>query len=786
MMRWVESLLLLLLLTPCLQHPPLNGGGGGKIAFDLAEIRSMGSASKSKQLGAFTSLRSAGVALTGGVNKLCSFFGTNSDCATVPSMVRMYDHLVSEFCCTTEVPTTLPSLKQGREGSEMWPTSENGVTKSAIGEGDGTGIRTSSQSTTATSNSSESGDDEDILGLISSSLDRFNAQLHRNSQISPPIPVCSHMNRSEIPVQDMGLGIPSNFSNSMLSTWASFATSTKSQGQGVPGSLGYSSFSSNGPVGLSSSVMLQQKSMPSPPGLPRLSQQQQQPTNGILKTLCLDGLPTRKQRSVSQTFSDSDEVSSRWESQWKALPPEIIYDRKSIQIFPGSKNDFSIASLQLTRIFCCCYLKERLFTRLFFSRGAMLSVDSGIDGGDLYPMPNWFTGNNMANTNSSASSCSTSTGGCNGGGGMGECCGDFPLGGNYSPEMDGFPSQSQFQPSSVTPSLPQSFDFPFDANLIKQAAVMAAAAAAAANASKSAAQRPNDLGGTSLRSFIWPPPSWPSTADCSPSTETPAMHFRPDKYDNHQQKQQQQQQLALTSRFEAALRQQQQQQQSRQLYNRRKAESICFSSAARLNSGLLPSSNTNNGMKSHAGQLGSPPPHVDLCQQMSKSYANTPQKFARDIQQQQQQQQQQQRPVGCPFSKSSNGGIMGGGGGVGQRMGCSRGAGGSGRSKRTETTASFSSSSSTSSSETSDKPVIAKWRRACSFYLRGHCKKEDCEFAHDLTKVTCKFWEVGECFKGSTCPFLHGYPPELLLEVQQRQQQEQQQQQQQLEQFAGN
>ncbi|VDL92179.1 unnamed protein product [Schistocephalus solidus] len=62
----------------------------------------------------------------------------------------------------------------------------------------------------------------------------------------------------------------------------------------------------------------------------------------------------------------------------------------------------------------------------------------------------------------------------------------------------------------------------------------------------------------------------------------------------------------------------------------------------------------------------------------------------------------------------------------------------------------------------SGKPVIAKWRRACSFYLRGHCKKEDCEFAHDLTKVTCKFWELGECFKGSTCPFLHGYPPELL------------------------
>lgn len=100
------------------------------------------------------------------------------------------------------------------------------------------------------------------------------------------------------------------------------------------------------------------------------------------------------------------------------------------------------------------------------------------------------------------------------------------------------------------------------------------------------------------------------------------------KGDNHQH------QLALTSRFEAALRQQQQQQQSRQVCNRRKAESICFSSTACLNSALLPS---NNALKSHPlavniGQLGSPPPPslpVDLCQPLSKSYANTPQKFSR-------------------------------------------------------------------------------------------------------------------------------------------------------------
>ncbi|KER29745.1 hypothetical protein T265_03657 [Opisthorchis viverrini] len=74
---------------------------------------------------------------------------------------------------------------------------------------------------------------------------------------------------------------------------------------------------------------------------------------------------------------------------------------------------------------------------------------------------------------------------------------------------------------------------------------------------------------------------------------------------------------------------------------------------------------------------------------------------------------------------------------------------------------------SVNSTEVGGKPVIAKWRRACSFYLRGHCKKEDCEFAHDLTKVTCKFWEMGECFKGPTCPFLHGYPPELMSQEQQ-------------------
>ncbi|VDO03053.1 unnamed protein product [Rodentolepis nana] len=487
---------------------------------------------------------------------------------------------LSEFSCFAEVPTKLPSSIQGQEGSQMWPTSENGTSKPLAEEN---GARKCSKSSATTPDSTESGDEEDILGLISSSLDRFNALLHHNSQTtSLPIPV----NRSEIPVHDIGSAIPTtNFPNSMLSSWSPFAKT-----QGPPSSLSYSS--TNSPVAL------QQKSMPCPPGLPRLNhqqqqQQQQQPsttTSGILKSIGLaDGLPStqRKQRSVSQTFSDTDETSSLWETHWKALPSEM----------------------------------------------AMLSVDSGIDGGDLYLMPNWLpnsnNNNNATNTTSSVSSSSASTGGC-AVNGMNECCGAgnaFPPvlnSGNFSPAMDSFPPHSHFQiPTSVASNPQQTFEFPpFDTNLIKQAAVIAAAAAQAANEASKAPQLlqpPNDL-----RSFLWLTPSWSSTADCSPSTETSQMHFHPGDHHQH-----------LTSRFETTFRQQQQQ-QSRQLYNRRKADSICFSSAARQNSSLLASAsnstntNVNNRMKSHIGQLGSPPPTSDLCcQHVSKSYGNTPQKFAR-------------------------------------------------------------------------------------------------------------------------------------------------------------
>lgn len=52
---------------------------------------------------------------------------------------------------------------------------------------------------------------------------------------------------------------------------------------------------------------------------------------------------------------------------------------------------------------------------------------------------------------------------------------------------------------------------------------------------------------------------------------------------------------------------------------------------------------------------------------------------------------------------------------------------------------------------------LDKSKRACSFLLKGRCRKEDCEFAHDLSRVTCKFWSSGQCFKGAACPFLHGF-----------------------------
>ncbi|XP_077992217.1 uncharacterized protein LOC144446344 [Glandiceps talaboti] len=61
---------------------------------------------------------------------------------------------------------------------------------------------------------------------------------------------------------------------------------------------------------------------------------------------------------------------------------------------------------------------------------------------------------------------------------------------------------------------------------------------------------------------------------------------------------------------------------------------------------------------------------------------------------------------------------------------------------------------------TKKKPRKGSSRKPCSFYLEGSCHRADCKFAHDLSNITCRFWEGGTCFKGVDCPFLHGYPSE--------------------------
>ncbi|XP_014778533.1 serine-rich adhesin for platelets isoform X1 [Octopus bimaculoides] len=48
-------------------------------------------------------------------------------------------------------------------------------------------------------------------------------------------------------------------------------------------------------------------------------------------------------------------------------------------------------------------------------------------------------------------------------------------------------------------------------------------------------------------------------------------------------------------------------------------------------------------------------------------------------------------------------------------------------------------------------------KKPCSFFLEGNCRRTECKFSHDISTITCRFWEDGECFKGDTCPFLHGY-----------------------------
>lgn len=37
------------------------------------------------------------------------------------------------------------------------------------------------------------------------------------------------------------------------------------------------------------------------------------------------------------------------------------------------------------------------------------------------------------------------------------------------------------------------------------------------------------------------------------------------------------------------------------------------------------------------------------------------------------------------------------------------------------------------------------------------CRHQHCTKAHMATEITCYFWERGNCFKNTSCPYLHGY-----------------------------
>ncbi|XP_033757694.1 uncharacterized protein LOC117340045 [Pecten maximus] len=52
-------------------------------------------------------------------------------------------------------------------------------------------------------------------------------------------------------------------------------------------------------------------------------------------------------------------------------------------------------------------------------------------------------------------------------------------------------------------------------------------------------------------------------------------------------------------------------------------------------------------------------------------------------------------------------------------------------------------------------------KKPCSFFMEGICRRMDCKFAHDVSNITCRFWEEGDCFKAEMCPFLHGYYPKV-------------------------
>lgn len=53
------------------------------------------------------------------------------------------------------------------------------------------------------------------------------------------------------------------------------------------------------------------------------------------------------------------------------------------------------------------------------------------------------------------------------------------------------------------------------------------------------------------------------------------------------------------------------------------------------------------------------------------------------------------------------------------------------------------------------KPGKGHKLAVCPYKL--DCRHQHCRKAHMTTEITCYFWERGNCFKKTSCPYLHGY-----------------------------
>uniref|UniRef100_A0A0X3PN34 C3H1-type domain-containing protein n=1 Tax=Schistocephalus solidus TaxID=70667 RepID=A0A0X3PN34_SCHSO len=656
---------------------------------------------------------------------------------------------------------------------------------------------------------SEDADTEgsDLLNLISTSLDRFNAQLHMESACTDSVSTPRNQRQSHQP-QDCGIPIPiaaypqvsghtnplsENFSNSVIRAWATdsdcppcsispsslfSALPSSSSSQHATQLLSKEPLTGAAAASAAPAFGKTSRILPSPPGLPRLaasshlfeiassndSNSTRSPHLDAAATAMLD-----KRRSPNTCSSLSE--TPLWDSQWGQFPAE-----------PGVQ-----------------------------------STDSGFDSEHALASSNWWS------TASQTASEQSDLRGCDAGGDDPhhslEFGSSFNRAGSCSTDGGGgggllFPPNAVAAAAAAAASSSSSFSgHHLDDQLLMQEvkAVMAAAAAAAAGTFKS----PLDVPPTSsaFRSALWA--SWPlsptgefvaqrpSTAAVDLPTGVASPVSSCCFFDPTQLKQ-----IDYTAglsspgsngvkggmpslaRYETAtelLHPQRQQHSSPssqavfQMTGRRKTASL--SSASTAPRGVFPglSSCGPHSPSGVVGQLGSPPSqprqqhhhqHYEMqhARHSTKALGPSSQKLGskgRD----QPSRLNQFSVKSLSTSLGSNCLSVGGtatvdDGGSGGSFLSPANPGGGGHPRKAAKAIAVSEGGGggfpVCTVTDSGKPVIAKWRRACSFYLRGHCKKEDCEFAHDLTKVTCKFWELGECFKGSTCPFLHGYPPELL------------------------